>query len=68
MLDLVGRMHARRGDVVLPSDSRACRGVDRNAAGRDLVGHIMPACNGDDRKTVRALMMGRVLGTRRRRT
>ena len=72
VLDLLGRVNARPGEHVRPSDprSRYDRDCDRDcgALGRDLVGHIMPAWKSDDRRTVRAPLMGRVLGTRGRRT
>jgi hypothetical protein len=67
VLDLVGRVNARPGESVQP-DPRSRRDRDCGALGRDLVGHIMPAWKSDDRRTVRAPLMGRVLGTRRRRT
>ena len=67
--DLLRRADVARDGLGLTSDPCACRDVQTRAARRNLVGHIMPVWNNDDDdRTVRAPMMGRVLGTRRRRT
>jgi hypothetical protein len=66
--DLLGRVHARRSDVSLPHGPRTRSDIECGAPARDLVGHIMPSLNRDERQPLNARLIGRVLGSRRRRT
>lgn len=67
--DLLGRAHARRSDVAQPNGPRTRSEIEHKATVRDVVGHIMsaPSCDNNNRPLT-ARLIGRVLGSRRRRT
>jgi hypothetical protein len=65
--DLLGRAHARRSDVAQPHGPRTRSEIEHGATGRHLVGHIMDASNRDNCQPLNARLIGRVLGSRRRR-
>jgi hypothetical protein len=66
--DLLGRAHARRSDVAQPHGPRTRSEIEHKATVRDVVGHIMSASNRDNNQPLTARLIGRVLGSRRRRT
>jgi hypothetical protein len=66
--DLLGRAHARRSDVAQPSGPRTRSEIEHKATVRDVVGHIMAAPSCDNNQPLAARLIGRVLGSRRRRT
>jgi hypothetical protein len=65
--DLLGRAHARRSDVAQPHGPRTRSEIEHRAIVRDVVGHIMSASNRDDQQPLNARLIGRVLGSWRRR-
>ena len=65
---LLGRPHARRSDVAQPHGSRTRGEIEHKATVRDVVGHIMSASNRDENQPLNGRGLGRVLGSRRRRS
>jgi hypothetical protein len=66
--DLLGRTHARRSDVAQPHGQRTRGEIEHKTTVRDVVGHIMSASNRDNNQPLNARLIGRVLGSRHRRT